>query len=603
MVRGMRVGEITGLREEVIIKACKLSMKAHEKSPGKVYIHEKNRGSGEAFFAFPGSWSVDDWYTRNPFGEIKIDVSQFHCMKSIGNDEIALVNEAFYRRFQELLSKSSLLNEVEKAISDRKQIIFTGHSSGGPIAILTTIWFFEKYIRSNTYNIPPFCLTYGSPLLGNRIFSHALKRENWARFFIHFVTKHDIVPRIMLTPLPHIEKVLHYILDFYNPKSPYYQHESISKTNVASNFFLSVLRNTLSVASQMACYNKGCTNLLLETISSIVEISPYRPFGVFVFCTGNGKLVILDNPDGVLQLLFFCLQLSPEEENVDFVHGMFKEHFVYENELQESLTMQDVTYLESLVDVPLSADAITDDAAALNDLGLTTRARLCLRAAGELEKQKLRNQRKIDSNKDTIKEALKKIQEYKTSCEIRKVGYYDAFKIQKDTNDFDANIKRVELTGIWDEIIEMIKRRELPDGFEVRKEWIELGTVFRRLVEPLDIANYYRHAKNEDTGPYMAGARPRRYRFPQKWHEHAERMPVGSSSETTFWAEVEELRGKPYGEVKDKILRVEEQVLGWISGGLIGKDVFLDESSFTKWWRTLPFEHKLGSSLAGYISN
>ncbi|KAI3454588.1 hypothetical protein Pfo_011251 [Paulownia fortunei] len=594
-----RLGENIGLREEIIQKACKLSMKAHDKYPGKPYIHEKTRGSTDTFFAFPGSWSVDDWYSRKPFGDIKVDLSKFPSMKSVGNEEIALVNEAFSRRFEGLLSRSSLAVEVEKAMSDKKQIIFAGHSSGGPIAILAAIWFFEKYIRFNHYQISPFCVTFGSPLAGNHIFSHALRRENWARYFIHFVMRHDIVPRIMLAPLSHIEQGLQHILEFLNPKSPYnYLHDS----TVASNFLLSVMRNALSVASHAACYLKGCTNLLLETVASIVELSPYRPFGIFIFCTGNGKLVVLDNPDAVLQLLFFCLQLSPEEENSDFLHGMFKEHSVYESDLQESLNMQDITYLVNLVDVPLSADAITNDAAALNDLGLTTRARLCLRAAGELEKQKLENQKKIDSNKDTIKEALKKIQEYQTSCEIRKVGYYDAFKIQREITDFNANVKRLELSGIWDEIVEMIKRYELPDGFEGRKEWIELGTLFRRLLEPLDIANYYRHLKNEDTGPYMVKARPKRYRFTQKWREHAERMPVGLSSETTFWAEVEELRVKPYGQVKDIVLRLEEQVLTWVSGGWLGKDVFLDESTFIKWWKTLPFDHRSGSCLAGFIS-
>ncbi|KAL2244371.1 protein EDS1B [Sesamum indicum] len=596
---GGRVGDSLGVREEIIQKACKLSMKAHEKSPGKPYVHEKNRGPTEAFFAFPGSWAVEDWYSRRPFGEIKVDVSKFPSMKSVGNDETALVNEAFSRRFEELLSRSSLATEVEKAMSDRKQIVFAGHSSGGPMAILASIWFFEKYIRFNHYQIPPFCLTFGSPLAGNHIFSHALRRENWARYFIHFLMRRDVVPRIMLAPLSNVEQGLQFILEFLNPKSPHYLR---FEPTVASNFLLSVMRNALSVASRAACYLKGCTNLLLETVASIVELSPYRPFGIFVFCTGNGKMVILDNPDAVLQLLFFCLQLSPEEENSEFVHGMLKQHLAYESELQESLTMQDVTYLINLVDVPLSADARTNDAAALNDLGLTSRARLCLRAAGELEKQKLENQKKIDSNKDTIKEALKKIQEYKMSCEIRKVGYYDAFKIQKENADFNGNVKRQELTGILDEIVEMIKRYELPDGFEGRKEWIELGTLFRRLVEPLDIANYYRHLMNESTGPYMVKARPKRYRFTQRWLEHAERTPVGFSSETTFWAEVEELRVKPYAQVKDKVLRLEEQALTWVRGGLLGKDVFLDESTFTKWWRTLPFDHRSGSCLAGFIS-
>ncbi|KAL2465281.1 Protein EDS1 [Abeliophyllum distichum] len=579
---GERVGDITGLREELILKSCKLAIKAHEKFPGKLYIYEKNRGSTEAVFAFAGSWLVDHWYSRKPFGETKVDASKFPSLRSIGRDEIALVNEAFSTRFEQLLIKSTLASEVEKAVSDRKQVVFTGHSSGGPMAILAAIWFLEKYVRPNIYQMHPYSVTFGSPLVGNRIFSHALRRENWGRYFINFVMRQDIVPRIMLAPISSTEEGLKLMHDFTSPKSQSFQHVPIGNSAAASAFFLSVMRNASSVASHAACNLMGCTNLLLETVSSFIELSPYRPLGTYIFCTGNGKLVVLDNPDAVLLLLFYCLQLSPEEQNAEFLHGIFRAHLVYESELQESLNMQNVIYIENLIDIPLSSDAGTNYAAAtvnsaLNDLGLSMKARLCLRAAGELEKQKLENQRRI--------------------------GYYDAFRNQRDANDFNANVKRLELAGIWDEIMEMIKRYELPDGFECRKEWIELGTIFGRLVEPLNIANYYGHLKNEDTGPYMVKARPKRYRYTQRWREHAAMRHIGSSSETTFWAEVEELRTKPYSEVKDKVLRLEEQTFAWIRDGILGKDVLLDESTFTKWWRALPVRHKSGSCIASYLGN
>ncbi|KAL1541551.1 Lipase (class 3), variant 2 [Salvia divinorum] len=596
---GGRLGEKIGLKEDVIQRACRLSMKAHEKAPGKPYIHEKTRGSNDVLFAFPGSWCVDDWYTRDPFGEVKVDVSKFPCIRSVGNEEIGSVNEAFATRFNTLLSRSPLAAEVEKAMSERKQVVFTGHSSGGATAILAAIWCFEKYIRSNHSQTTPLCVTFGSPLAGDHVFCHALRRENCSRCFFHFVMRHDVVPRITLAPLSNIQPWLHGVLESLNPRSQFH----LQDTSAASGFLLSVMRNALSVASHAACNLKGCTSLLLETVASIVELSPYRPFGTFVFCPGNGKLVVVDNPDAVLQLLFFCLQLSPEEENTEFLHKMMRDHFLYESELEESLNMQDVIYLDSLVNIPLDAHATTSYAAALNDLGLTAQARLCLRAAGEMERQKMENQRRIDSNKDTIREALKKIHEYKTSCEIKKIGYYDTFKIQKDITDFHANVKRQELSGIWDEIVEMIKRYELPDGFEGRKEWVELGTLFRRLMEPLDIANYYRHLLNEDTGPYMVKARPKRYKFTQKWREHAEGMVAGGSSETTFWAEVEELRAKPYDQIRDEVLRLEQDLYAWVSKGWMGTDVFLEGSSFSKWWKALPLEHRSGSCIATFIKN
>lgn len=223
----------------------------------------------------------------------------------------------------------------------------------------------------------------------------------------------------------------------------------------------------------------------------------------------------------------------------------------------------------------------------------STAARLCLLAAGESEKQKQKNLDKIDSKKPELEKILIELERYRDTCKDQKVGYYDAFKLQKSQNDFKANIKRLELAGIWDEIVEMLKRYELPDQFEGEKEWLELGTRYRRLVEPLDIANYYRHSKNDDTGPYMVKGRPRRYRYTQRWREHEERMPTGFSGESCFLAEVEELRTRTVNGISsNQILNLLRQVEEWSRRNELGKDVFLEESTFVKWWKSLPLQHR-----------
>ncbi|KAA8540880.1 hypothetical protein F0562_024982 [Nyssa sinensis] len=570
---GGRLGENIGMREELIKKASSLAMKAH-RSPGKPFLSEKSRGSPEIIIAFPGSWSVGDWFSGRSFGETKVD-NLFPSVRSIGNDEVGLANEAFIRRFKEILR--SLENEVKKA--ERRQIIFAGHSSGGPIAILATLWFLEESLKPNSSPIPPLCVTFGSPLTGDRMFPHALRRESWAHYFIHFVMKYDIVPRIMLSPFSSIERELATILSFFNPKSANFEQQSIGRDNMTLNFFMIVMRNASSLASHAACNLMGCTNLLLETVTNFIELSPYRPFGTYIFCTRNGELVVVKNPDAVLQLLFYCLQLSSEAEDKALVaYTSLQEHLVYERELQESLEMQNVVYLDLLEELPLSSDVSSSINRALNELGLSTRARLCLRCCWR---------------------------EYKTGCEVRQIGYYDAFKLQKEDRDFHANVARLELAGMWDEIIEMLRRYELPDGFECRKEWIKLGTNYRRLVEPLDIANYYRHLKNEDTGPYLIKGRPKRYKYTQKWREHAERLSIGSGSESCFWAEVEELRTSNNGSfdaMEDRILQFEQRVYRWVSAQELGKDVFLDEATFMKWWKkNLPSQHREASCLKKFI--
>ncbi|KDP31163.1 hypothetical protein JCGZ_11539 [Jatropha curcas] len=573
--------ENIGIREEVIKKVSSIAQKAHKYTGKQLYVSQKIPGSSELVFSFPGSWSISDWFKGSSFGEIKVDVELLPSLKSIGLADTATVNEAFLHRFKLVLANPQFRKEVGTAAAEGKQVVFTGHSLGGPIAILATIWFLEQYIRPNLSKTAPFCVTFGSPLVGDRIMGHAVRRENWSRYFINFVMKYDIVPRISLTPLSSLQYHLQQILNFFNPKSSLYMKRPLSE---ASDFYITVMRNAASIASHAACKIMGSTNLLLETLSNFIELSPYRPFGTYIFCTGNGKLVVVRNPDAILQLLFYTSQLNSRTELQVVAHSSLNDHLNYKDEMQECLAMQSVTCFDDhhLEALRLSSDDVNSEASvALNDLGLSARARLCLRAAGELEMQKRNNQTAIDNKMKDIKKGIEMLQSYKARYQ-QKAGYYDAFKISENVADFDANVKRLELAGIWDEIIEMLKRSELPDEFEGGKEWINIGTKYRRLVEPLDIANYYRHLKNEDTGPYMEKGRPRRYKCTQRWLEHAERMS-NESLESCFWAEVEELcikAGSP--GIKDSVLLLKRKAEEWIRERDLDKDVFLEGSTFDK---------------------
>ncbi|OMP09284.1 Lipase, class 3 [Corchorus olitorius] len=612
-----------GLTPGLTQRACSIAMKAH-KSTEKPYLVEScPTSSSDIFFSFPGSWSVPDWFTRPPFGEIKIDRSQFlshkgvaTSLRSIGRDELARVNEGFLKRLELILNNSSLQTEVEKAIADKKRIVFTGHSFAGGIAMLATVWYLEHYFKkSEETGMSPLCVTFGSPLVADFILNQALSREKWSNCFIHFVMRYDIVPRVLLAPLSSMERDLQQILHLFNQKAinPSLGLESIREE--ASRLYKTVMRHASAVASHAASQLMKNTNPILETVASFIEISPYRPCGTFVFCIGDGKLVELRNADAILQLLFYSSQLCSENELDEVVERSLNSHFSYASELEERLSIGNAVYLDNLQGLPLST--VDENIAinmkkinmALNDLGLSTRAKLCLRAAGEQEKQKLSNQQRVDAKKKDIEDGLAMLEEYKTKSAVCNVGYYDAFKISKDEDDFKANVKRLELTGIWDEIVEMLNKNELPEGFESQREWVELATRYRRIVEPLDVANYYRHAKNEDTGPYMDKGRPKRYRYTQRWREHALRMPIGSSSESCFWAEVEELQLHTstglgaFDDVRERILNLEKQLEEWSRGGHISKDVFLEGSTFTKWWITLPHQHKSLSCLNHLIKH
>ncbi|WOK99820.1 hypothetical protein Cni_G08532 [Canna indica] len=606
-------------RRALIPLCCSLSMAAHC-SPSSPFLRHDNAGPSAAVFAFPASWSADDWLladgARSPFGESQIDASLFPSIKSVGNDAAAAVNGAFLRSFKKVIDASRLQAEVHKAASEKKQIVFTGHSSGGSVAVLATIWFLEQRLKldKRVDQVDPLCVTFGSPLVADGVTVHALQRENWGHCFLHFVMAADIIPRCFLAPLSSFKEEFQSILHFLSPKPLSFNPKPAASSSVA--FYNNVLKNALSMSNHQACLLMGCTNPLLEVLADFVKLTPYRPFGTYAFHnseSGDARLICLKNSNSILYMLFYMFQKAPEEDLEQVAHRSLEEHLLYEKRIKECLDVQNIVFVDSSEAIPLSSsDGYRDKAQPikrlLKDLDLSLEGRLYLRAAGEWENQRLKNQAKVDSNYIKIQEGLSFLKDYRSTCEVRGLGYYDTFKIQKDVEDFNANVKRLELAGLWDEIVEMLRRYELPDDFEGRKEWVKLGTQYRRLVEPLDIANYYRHSKNEDTGPYMVKGRPKRYRYTQRWLEHVEGLPAGSSNESCFWALVEELcidtnDNKPFLEVKSRVLELEEMLLHWVTGGNLGRDVFVSDSTFVKWWMTLPLKHRSESCISKFMKS
>ncbi|KAE9608480.1 hypothetical protein Lal_00030135 [Lupinus albus] len=599
---------------EQVEKAFSLAWKVH-KTPEKPYLIEKisKYNSSEIIFSFPASGSIKDWYSKGPFGETKVNLELFPSLKSIGNNETALVNEAFQSRFEAILAKSLFEVEVEKAMKKRKQIVFTGHSSGAPMAILATLWTLEKYhTPKSSEGIHPLCVTFGSPLIGNKILSHATRRENWSIYFLHYVTRYDIVPRILFSPLSSFDKKFEAISQFFNPKCRSFMTQSTGKDAAISEFYFSVMSNTATVTSHAACKQIEGMDATLETVSNFVPLSPYRPFGTYIFCSGNGKegrKIVIRNPDAVLQLLFFSAQLSTEGEVDQVSERSLREHIINGTEFQQTLGTQNFLYLDQLLKVPLSfADSSGDINLALSDLGLSTSARLRLHAAVLLDERRGENEKKMKSRIDLVDEKMKELEKYKETWEHQKVGYYDAFKLQKDPNEgFQANVKRLELAAIWDEIIELLRKYDLPDTLEGDKDWIKIGTRFRKLVEPLDISNYYRHLRHVESGPYMDKGRPKRYRYTQRWFEHYKRKPEEQISESCFWAEVENLWYKTsnkmnsFEDVKTEVEKIEGQIKTWVDDKELDKDIFVEGSTLVKWWNSLPQQHRQGSCLISFI--
>ena len=76
-------------------------------------------------------------------------------------------------------------------------LIITGHSLGGSIASLFTLWMLDSIDLSKTK--PPLCITFGSPLIGDIGLHNAINQyPTWNSCFLHVVSNQDPTPRIFI---------------------------------------------------------------------------------------------------------------------------------------------------------------------------------------------------------------------------------------------------------------------------------------------------------------------------------------------------------------------------------------------------------------------
>ena len=109
-----KVAEIIEMKEERMKEALAMAWRVHE-SPQKHFLLKKIRSSHnskEVIFSFPAYGAPRDWFSGRTFGQIQINLVLFPSLRSIGNDEAAMVNEAFLLRFQDIIGKSSLQAKV-----------------------------------------------------------------------------------------------------------------------------------------------------------------------------------------------------------------------------------------------------------------------------------------------------------------------------------------------------------------------------------------------------------------------------------------------------------------------------------------------------------
>ncbi|KAK1573037.1 hypothetical protein Q3G72_009710 [Acer saccharum] len=98
-------------------------------------------------------------------------------------------------------------------------------------------------------------------------------------------------------------------------------------------------------------------------------------------------------------------------------------------------------------------------------------------------------------------------------------------------------MNRMKLGIFWDHVIEMLENNHLPHDFHMRAKWVNASQFYMLLVEPLDIANYYRDGKSH----YMQNGRERRYNIFYRWWKERKGSEKVNNNRSTL-ARVEEAK-------------------------------------------------------------
>ena len=167
------------------------------------------------------------------------------------------------------------------------KLIVTGQALGGSVAILFTLSLLDS-IGSGKNR--PLCITFGSPLIGDKNLQQAISRSStWNSCFLQVVSHKDPLPRLFI-------------------------------------------KSHTSPASGMSSYT-----------------SDYMPFGTFLFCS-DANSTCFENPDSILELLKAMASIQDQNQGLQYTdYGNIVEN-LYHKAIFKDLTAhsEDMTGYSSL---------------------------------------------------------------------------------------------------------------------------------------------------------------------------------------------------------------------------------------------------------------
>ncbi|XP_042497688.1 senescence-associated carboxylesterase 101-like [Macadamia integrifolia] len=377
-------------------------------------------------------------------------------------------------------------------------------------------------------------------------------------------------------------------------------------------------------------------DIIPRTFLSSTTNNTYKPFGTFLMCSPSGS-ACFDDHDSILSLLDAIGSSQLPTNLMDYKNLL--EHLTHQIIISKGASQLHELSGDSLrAGIILQLDAIGDNRMKEDNVEdpLITAMERRERMSYHKHKDRIsKSEKKLNDSKMD----MANLEWYKKICSSKvPIGYYDCYKRKQFPRDIDVVLKKKRLTKYWEDVVDDAERKPPKQGFvPLPTRLLGGGTNYRRMAEPLDIADYYDQGKTN----YRTQGRPRHYKLLQTWQEEEERLKAEEKRlkeekeraegkeraeekeknirdkaatltvDSCFWADVEEamilIESIKNGEVVEEspmaqLKKFEDYVMGLINNLAVSPEIFL-ESSFMKWWKEYEkiTEPTHGSSLADFM--
>ncbi|KAE9590411.1 hypothetical protein Lal_00028000 [Lupinus albus] len=332
----------------------------------------------------------------------------------------------------------------------------------------------------------------------------------------------------------------------------------------------------------------------LPTLFITNKTTSYMPFGTFLLVSDEGS-TSSENSEFILELLVAIS--STHVQNQGFQSA---EYGNIVESLFRKVICKDLT--PQAGNINLSDSLLASISLQLLALGLTP----LIQDTNILKKMRIQEVKFIMDKRtlfdpsrklNVLKKDMAQLEWYKKKTKNQGIGYYDSFRNMYSHFDQDVIGFQKNLTKYWEQMVEEAEMKPQKEGSQFRTRWLYAGTNYRRMVEPLVIAEYYRD-KGQD---YVNKERSIHFKKLEEWLNEGNQKTRDSLNKTSkhnvesiltldscFWAHVEEalIACKEFKneEAKNKLDKFENYVYNLLKNYAVSPEIFLPKSSYMSWW-------------------